>query len=339
MTKEAEQTNYGVIDVARFVMSILVIAIHVDTFYSIQGETSATLFRDITGLAVPFFFVTSGFFFREKSERHSKKYILKLLKTYICWTVVYIPLTVFYYWSHGLSAAAALLQFVQRFVLVGENFYSFQLWYLPALICSVVLYQLGARIFDRRKCSTNAILMIAILLFIGGRAITFLSSGQMEIPLISFVARLYFRIFVTTRNGMFYGFAFFMIGLWISDNSQLLGKWRIPALLVVGFLSACFNHFGLFFMMIPEIACLWIVLQKASMAISIPRSWKFRKLSEWNYYIHLWPLSIMSIVYTRKIGFVCAFVIALSFTCLLSTIIDYFIVKLKAGNKAIIAHK
>lgn len=106
MTKEASQINYGVIDVARFVMSILVIAIHMETFYPIQGEITSVLFRDITGLAVPFFFATSGFFFWEKG------YILRLLKAYVCWTTVYIPLTTFYYWSQDVSTTVALLQFM-----------------------------------------------------------------------------------------------------------------------------------------------------------------------------------------------------------------------------------
>lgn len=322
MNKEVNRINYGVIDVARFIMSILVIAIHVDTFYPIEEEFGSVLFRDITGIAVPFFFVTSGFFFRGKSESHSLKYILKLLKAYVCYTVVYLPLTVLYYYKQGMSFPASIFQFTKRFLFVGENFYSFQLWYLPALMCSVMLYLFGTKICTRFKWNTNIIVLISVLFFIAGRAITFLGSGQIELSLLTSLAELYLRIFVTTRNGLFYGFAFFMVGVWISDNTCRLGDCKIVVLLALMLCSACMNHFGLFFMMIPEIACLWIMLQRASNAIAVPNSGNFRKTSELNYYIHLLPLSVMSLT-VERLSFWSGLTLAALITVVITTMMVY----------------
>lgn len=90
--------HYNSIDLLKFFMSFFVVAIHTD-----YDHTFFTGF--ICPLVVPMFFVLSGFLLQKKMSVYIScgnsncvdwtinMYIVKLLKLYFLWTVLYLPLT------------------------------------------------------------------------------------------------------------------------------------------------------------------------------------------------------------------------------------------------------
>ena len=124
--------HYNSIDLLKFLMSFFVIAIH--TAYD-----QVLLMRLICPWVVPMFFVISGFLLQRRISMQRSvevcgkrvenlmggvinSYIIKLVKLYILWTLLYLPLT-FYgscvVESNSLLRAFAL--FCRNVIFTGEN--------------------------------------------------------------------------------------------------------------------------------------------------------------------------------------------------------------------------
>lgn len=137
-TVKSKRVVFSDLDVVKFLMAFLVVEIHTRPF----GISS--LVQGIDCIAVPFFFIASAFLcFRgvdvgQFSDGESgacfrvRKTIKKLLMLYVAWTVIYIPVSLFGYALNGLGPTAIFVSFVRGTVFVGENVYSWPLWYLLA---------------------------------------------------------------------------------------------------------------------------------------------------------------------------------------------------------------
>ena len=63
-----EKRNYGVLDIAKFISALLVIAIHCAPFYQVNETWNFVYVQIIARLAVPFFFTASGWLFFQKLD-------------------------------------------------------------------------------------------------------------------------------------------------------------------------------------------------------------------------------------------------------------------------------
>lgn len=120
----------------KVLMAFVVVSIHT-TDWPLLG---------IREVAVPFFFIVSGFFLMAKLTGDRKadlaairEWTFKILKMYLIWTAIYLPFTVYGMVQDGLSWKQSLILFGRNLLLVGENFMSWPLWYLLAMIWSGVL--------------------------------------------------------------------------------------------------------------------------------------------------------------------------------------------------------
>lgn len=130
------QPKYG-IDFAKFLCSILVVAIHT---HPIQYGTIADYyFNCFCRIAVPFFFVTSSYFYYTKGGG-IKKYIRRLLILYVCWFVVEIPFTIkVYFFDADGSILLNSFKFI-RGLLINNSF--FASWFLTALMEGMLIIHL-----------------------------------------------------------------------------------------------------------------------------------------------------------------------------------------------------
>lgn len=136
------RVNYSDLDVAKLLMAFLVVEIHVKPL--MEFPLAERIIEGIDVVAVPFFFMASAFLCFRGLEEMSfvektlpgavrvRKTIDRLLRLYLIWTVLYLPVTVFGSVIHGDSLAYALAVFVRGTLFVGENYYSWPLWYLLA---------------------------------------------------------------------------------------------------------------------------------------------------------------------------------------------------------------
>ena len=116
--------QYPAIDVAKFIFSILVVAIHTVPLGNNDYGFPLNLLGSLSRLAVPFFFMASGFFLSKKfdgdfySERNIiavKKYALHILFLYGLWTLIYLPITIGDYIQNSYTAKKIIFNFVYGF--------------------------------------------------------------------------------------------------------------------------------------------------------------------------------------------------------------------------------
>ena len=184
------QRYYG-IDVVKFFCAFLVVAIHVAPFSEKVFPDAAALnfffTKTICRIAVPFYFAASGFLLFRNMDRGQvdwervRNYCFKLLRLYGLWSVL-------------LSA--------------GEKGH---LWYLGATVVGVLCLSLC---FHRRMKFGVMALFAAVLYGIGllGDSYYGIQASLRNIPMVDQIAGCYESMFRSTRNGLFMGFPFLMIG-------------------------------------------------------------------------------------------------------------------------------
>ena len=90
--------NYIGIDIFRVIAAIFIIAIHTSPFCSYNAWADFILTRVIARIAVPFFFMTSGFFLISRYQYSTKKlkiFVKKTASIYSVAIVLYIPINIY----------------------------------------------------------------------------------------------------------------------------------------------------------------------------------------------------------------------------------------------------
>lgn len=134
---------YGSLDIAKFLMALAVICIHTAPF---RGTPLAMGMRNVADIAVPFFFMASGFLCFNKcncgdirmnhasaSASRVKKTIRGLAVMYVIWSALYLPLTIYGIQLDlvdGFSPVREILLLAFNYSFVGNQYLSWQLWYL-----------------------------------------------------------------------------------------------------------------------------------------------------------------------------------------------------------------
>lgn len=213
--------EYRVLDVMKFVMAIVVVAIHTRPELSFSSLWVRNFLEAVYSIAVPFFFMASGFLlFRkislpltDEGELRIKSYLKRMCKLYVLWTIVYLPLTVYGFYLDGISPLKAVVLFFRNFLLVGENYMSWPLWYLLALIVAVsIIY-----ILLKLKVSKEGIVIISIMMALMGVGLDYCKENS----LMPQITDLYFTAFLKTRNGFFVGFLYVALGMFLSKLGRI----------------------------------------------------------------------------------------------------------------------
>ncbi len=209
--------NYNFINFTRFICSILVIGIHTSPLQGIEPNlnyfTRSILFR----LAVPFFFINSGYFLADKLfcsdkkyvKEYVRKYILEILNIYIFWTIVYTLLNFRIYFGDG-NLLKNIILFIARFLFKGAYI---QLWYLPALCVSVYLIYM---ILDKHNIYILFIYSIGFYIF---ALFGDLYYGLIDNTIIGSIMNIYFSLFGEMFNSFTWGMIFIVSGIIINKYS------------------------------------------------------------------------------------------------------------------------
>lgn len=207
--------NLNGVDLFKFLFSFAVVAIHAHLLDGQEGCCVAAL-QIVENLAVPFFFIVSGFFLGRKISVGNefevyKHYICRFLKMYIIWCFIYLPINIYYELIvYKFSIGFTIFDLIRGWLLVGENPYSWPLWYLLASAVAVLLIY----IFRKFKCSFSFILLCSLVLFVLGYCYTIYHDVLYDLnPFLHNIMMLYDKTFRTTRNGFFEGLAYIMLGL------------------------------------------------------------------------------------------------------------------------------
>ena len=206
--------NYNGIDLFKFIMAFLVVAMHL-TPLAMFGEGTQFVSLVFTMVAVPFFFCASGFFLRiklESSDNYSNtvfNFAKRVLLLYLIWTIIYIPCIVFWYYNEHKT----IIRFLQECVFDGSYLH---LWFLPSLIIASLLVS-----WLFRKISIEKIMIIAGILYVIGLPDTCWYNAITNKAIKGIISN-YDKIFLTTRNGLFFGMIFVAIGFFaVEKNIEL----------------------------------------------------------------------------------------------------------------------
>lgn len=130
-----EKKSYAGIDLMRFIAAFLIVAIHTLPLAAQSITADFVLTRVIARVAVPFFFMTSGFFLISKYGRADKlkSFLRRTAVIYGAAILLYIPVNIY----NGYFTSDDLLPKLIKDVVFDGTFY--HLWYLPASMLGAVI--------------------------------------------------------------------------------------------------------------------------------------------------------------------------------------------------------
>ncbi len=307
-------TTYNGIDLVKFLCALMVFIIHVPPFPApnsvFANNLNFGLRHGLCRIAVPFFFLSSGFFLFGKMPLDKinidiiRNYCYKILRLLGIWTIL---------------------------TFIGEHEY---LWYLGATVVAIVLLSLCLYFhINIRYIGIFAIALYMIGLL--GDSYYGLTEPLKSVPLFSSILRGYNTIFETTRNGVFMGFIFILMGAWFAHHKISLS----PVLSSIGLIASLIcllgevfwlkqhsfqKEYNMYIFLLPAVYFLF------SLAVNVqlnnrPIYNRLRKLSMLIYFSHI-LINEFAWVAVNLLNKLCAdrateyqFVISLSLT-LLSTI-------------------
>ncbi|TQK62155.1 serine/alanine racemase [Brevibacillus sp. AG162] len=301
---KGNEKQYGGLDRFRIIAAILVIAIHTSPLLSISEWADFTLTRTIARVAVPFFFMCTGFFFLQKlgtdPNRNSsmlRQFLWKVGKLYLLSILLYLPVNVYAgYFTDGFTLFSAV-----KDLLFNGTLY--HLWYFPGIMLGVCIST-----FLYTRLSTWNTFWVTLLLYgIGLFGDSYFGLAQMS-PYVDSIYQSMFTLFDYTRNGIFFAPVFIVIGGMIANTRRRKKKKVSPYAIGLGLFGSMLvmeglllhayqlqRHDSMYIFLIP---CMYFLFQ-------LLLFWKgknrpaLRKLSLYVYVIH--PLCIVLIRGAAKV--------------------------------------
>ncbi len=291
--KTEQQKNYGGLDFFRIAAALLVVTIHTSPLTSFTAGGDFFLTRVLARIAVPFFFMVTGYFtlsrqfipapeaFRPGSDRRGfYRQLRKLCLIYAAAIVVYLPLGIYAGHYHELTFGGAL-----RMLFFDGTFY--HLWYFPACILGMALVFSAGRFL-----SLKATTVVSVLLYIVGLFGDSYFGLAGKVPALSKMYEGMFRLFSYTRNGLFLAPLFLVMGIRLKKSHP--NKIRQDALCLAlsfalmtaeAFLLRHFElqrHDSMYLFLIPVMFFLFRLL----LAVPAPSRKRLRSISTWIYLLH-----------------------------------------------------
>lgn len=217
-----DKTNFECVDLMKFIFCLCVIGIHTGIAECIP-EASYFIDKLIFRLAVPYFFVASGFFLGRKMIGCSgakemmmvtKKYVFRLVKPYIVFEVINLVQAFLLMLRAGTSYANSVKQLVNHLLFAPYG----ALWYVWAsLVAIILLYP-----FLVKKRINLALILGGVLyswaLFCNSY---FFVAGELG---LQNVVNKYMEVFLTARNGVFTGLFFMALGIKCVEIMNILAR-------------------------------------------------------------------------------------------------------------------
>ncbi len=313
MKKQRNQT----IDVLKLLFSICIIGIHLHLFQ----DTNFFLFRVLTQglfrLGVPFYFITSGYYFSGKLEdkNKAKTYIIRLLKIYAVFECVDILLHLFVLGDRGIG------YILWKMMTTGMNGVY---WYLVSLIWTcIVCFPLW------KKGYAKHLILFGLLLYL--IVMTNDSYSFMNMPVwMKSLAELHTAIWRWPQAGLAESVLFCSIGVYIRQKemksvNQIVLVISLFCLIGEALWTQSFypNDANCYFSLLIAAPLLFLwALQKESFAVYHPY---FADLSLYIYMVHIYMNYVSFIFSQGDLRFI--------ISALLSFIVAFMLIKFSERRK------
>lgn len=239
--------NYDNLDVLKYISAFLIIILHLRPFQYYSSELDLAFNNIITRICVPIFFLITGYFVAKKEKNkddYIKHYIKKTIPLYLIWSVIYIPIIITIiiqclptingyvsqinlplYYLIPLLIIAIPVTIIIALLYTGVYYH---LWYFPAVILSLLVLSKW-----KKKFNIKSLLIISFVLLLFGATETYYG----VLPLgFKQIITYYYNIFFTTRNFLFFGLFYIVLGHYMGTKEELYSKYCFEKLIICFFL-------------------------------------------------------------------------------------------------------
>ncbi len=139
MEKQLSGRYYYGLDLVKVMAAVFVIGAHTEPLLYCKNEMLQSVYGFFQDLAVPFFFLVSGFLLasRLEDDLHAREnltvikgYLLRIGKLYLTWHLIYLPISIYGAIASGKPLYLAAARMAINYLFVGQQEYSWHLWYL-----------------------------------------------------------------------------------------------------------------------------------------------------------------------------------------------------------------
>jgi len=285
--KNKANENYDLIDLLKFFFAFCVMITH--TGLSKKISWGFYLQKLVCRLAVPFFFVCSGYFFAIK--KHTKEDLVRRLKKlWFPYTMLGIFYTLLPYYMDHLPLSFVFGQIFRLGLLSVGNV----VWFLGSLIFSMILM---FHIQSNKKLIIFSIIgsFLFYLLGLSFTTYVFLPRNFFFTELSNYLSVTFYN----NRNPIFSGYLFFSIGYFIGRfyKDFRIKKWQgmvlVPSLMLLTYLESHYifsnsskvvesDFLIMYIPLITVFFLLWKNIRNLSVSTLI-----FRKMSVIIFYLHM----------------------------------------------------
>lgn len=285
-------------------MAIIVVAIHTHPFEGYKYINNSVFYKTLCSTAVPFFFISFGFFLFNKGnclkifeyEKKVKLGLYRITKLYLKWTFIFIPITLYFFYINEQNYLFDIILFIKRFFFVGDQSYSWQLWYLLSVIYSLIIII----VFIKLNINFKFIYFISFLILNFSIIIT--NQKNINLALNNNLESLISYINIFFGNGrLFSGIFYICTGIYISRNHIKLNKSFLIPIIALGLFFAKNPNINIFIQNYI-IAATSISIFLLSSIIVIPNSviWFYiRKTSIIMYFTHMLFFFIYTLIFYK----------------------------------------
>lgn len=186
-----------IIDIAKYIAAIFVVAIHTSPFKNISTEINFFFVDIVCRFAVPFFAVCTGFYISSIGEKNGifltiKRSLYKMIKLYIFWSLIYLIFLTDSWIRSGSDITWLYYKGWLQGTIISFSFY--HLWYLISMC-----YGLCCFIFVKRFVNEKFLIPIIILLWI---LQAFGYAYDSYFHLLPIIIRDYINLFSSIFNGL-----------------------------------------------------------------------------------------------------------------------------------------
>jgi serine/alanine racemase len=288
----ARLKSKATLDWFRLICAFLIIAIHTSPLFSFSETADFMLTRIFARVAVPFFFMTTGYFAYSKLNQASIDFLKSFCKkTALLYTLgigLYLPLNMYAGYFKDLTPVGLL-----KDIVLDGTFY--HLWYLPGVLLGMVIVWL----LLKHTGMFYSVLICLFLYVIGLFGDSYYGLG-LHIPILKSFYDLIFQVSDYTRNGIFFAPIFLVLGAQIGSRKKLIPLNRniraltiaIP-LFVIEALALHFfgmmRHDSMYILLLPVMYFGFILL----IHFNSSTNKSVRAISTTMYFIHPWMIVVV----------------------------------------------
>lgn len=285
------------IDLFKFLMAVVVVAFHTNPFDKCTSVFANETMIIVADMAVPFFFLASGYFIADKwgntaAERrvYIQKMMISTFKLYCIWTLFHLPLTIYGYAQSGNSVIECVLSYVKYFLFVGKLYNSYHLWYLLSMIYALA----GMWILIRRGKGARHILAAGVFFYVVYLLFREFQGHNDINGVLGAVGKAYYFVFNT--GVIFTGLLYMGIGIYIRERRRVNSLAAAAGIVIGGIIRYTLS---------PDVGNILSSVMLFALILNIrlpdhPCYLVLRMLSRYIYLVHLMCFSFYTFILIRQ---------------------------------------